>query len=206
MLLIGPPGSGKGTIGKAIASLPGFAHCSSGDIIRTAAMREGKETDRWKQMGSGQLLGDSVIWEIFDAYLRTYSERVAADADDALLLIDGIPRCRSQVDELSHRVLVRSVVYLDGGDQDSLRGRLVRRFGESGRIDDFREEVIRNRVNLFYEKTLPVLECYPAEAIHRIDALQRPEAVLLDVLNCFEHIRGRAKRSKSTLVDSVITK
>jgi fructose-1,6-bisphosphatase II len=185
LLLLGAPGSGKGTIGKALGALPGFTHCSSGDIIRAVVRRNFGSPDRWKEVTSGQLLSDDLLWTIFDEYFASYENRSHAVIEN-LLLLDGIPRSLSQVEELSKRVNVCGVLHFDCGGQEALVRRLAKRFSQSGRSDDASEEVIRTRLQVYNEQTLPLLKSYPDEVIHRIDASQPPESVLREVLSRLE--------------------
>ena len=189
LLLFGAPGSGKGTIGKALGGLPGFTHCSSGDIIRAAANRTSGTPNRGDEVKSGQLLSDDVLWELFDEYLDGYLQHLSRAAGDDLLLLDGIPRSRCQVEELFKRVNVCGVLHFDCGDQEALMNRIERRFSQSERSDDASHEIIRTRLQVYKEQTLPLLKCFSEDAVRRIDALQRPDFVLRDVLKQLEHFR-----------------
>lgn len=191
VLLFGPPGSGKGTIGKALGMLPGFKHCSSGDIIRTAAKRDRGASHRAKLVASGGLISDQDLWELFDLYLEQYANAAALGDSEQLLLIDGIPRCPSQVDDLAQRVAIRGVFCLDCGDPDVLVRRLQQRFMLDARSDDANQQVIQQRLQLFHEQTLPLIKAYPEEIVFRVDATQRPESVLCAVLRSLGQIRRR---------------
>ena len=190
ILLFGAPGSGKGTIGKALGALPGFTHCSSGDIIRAAASHETESSERWKPVASGALILDADLWELFDEYLNRYSKGCVDAFNEPVLLIDGIPRCHSQVVELSKRVAVRGVFHLDCGDPDTMVRRLKSRFNHDARPDDASEQVIHDRLRLFREQTLPLLKLYPDEIVYRIDATRRPDIVLSDILKQIEQVRS----------------
>jgi fructose-1,6-bisphosphatase II len=183
-LLFGAPGSGKGTIGRALATLPGCTHCSSGDVIRAAIAESNGKSPHAFKVARGALLSNQELFELFDDFLAAYRLRNSSDA--AHLVIDGIPRCRNQVEPLEERVEVRGVFYLDCGDPKILVERLRRRFAATGRSDDADEAVMLERLRLFQAETLPLLEEYPRELLHRIDATQAPALVLRDILNGFE--------------------
>lgn len=200
LLLFGAPGSGKGTIGKALGAVPGFTHCSSGDIIRAAASRDACSAEKWKQMSSGSLILDEVLWELFDEYLDQYKEQCVADSNEHVLLLDGIPRCQTQVVELSKRVTIRGVFHLDCGSPDTILRRLKSRFNRDARPDDANAQVIHDRLRLFHEQTLPLLKLYPAEIVHRIDATRRPELVLSEILRRIEEVRNRQVKRTLELV------
>lgn len=186
-LLFGAPGSGKGTIGRALATLPGCTHCSSGDMIRGAIAESNGKSPHVLKVARGTLLSDASLFELFDDYLAAY--RTCTMNEAAHLVIDGIPRCRSQIELLEERVEVRGVFYLTCGDPRILVDRLRRRFAASGRSDDAHEAVMRERLRLFQAETLPLLDAYPHELVYKIDATQAPALVLRDILNGFE-LRG----------------
>jgi adenylate kinase len=181
-LLVGPPGSGKGTIGRALNALPGYTHWSSGDIMRAAVDQGYHQPHFRKDVISGQLLSDDRLWILFDEYFESYLRRSFQDSVENLLILDGIPRTRAQVAELSKRVAVRGILHFVCGDPDALSQRIARRFRHSGRSDDASQQVVRTRMQIYREQTLPLLDLYPADTIHRCDATQRPELVLHDVL------------------------
>jgi adenylate kinase family enzyme len=191
LLLIGPPGSGKGTIGKALAMLPGFTHCSSGDIIRTATRRDGVDSRRSQLVANGGLISDEDLWELFDLYLDQYTNANDLGDRGQFLLIDGIPRCQSQVDELAQRVAICGVFCLDCGNPDILVRRLQQRFTLDARSDDANQRVIQQRLRLFHKQTQPLIDAYPKEIVFHIDASQRPESVLCAVLKSLSQIRNR---------------
>jgi fructose-1,6-bisphosphatase II len=184
MVLFGAPGSGKGTIGRALASLPQCTHFSSGDVIRAAIAKTSDQSPQDNRVARGALLSDAELFELFDEYLKNYFAG-RTDAGE-YLLIDGIPRCVSQIKALDERVDVRGVFYLDCGDPKVLVERLRCRFAVSGRSDDADEAVMLERLRLFHVETLPLLDEYPNNVVHRIDATQSPAMVLRDILNRFE--------------------
>jgi fructose-1,6-bisphosphatase II len=185
ILLIGPPGSGKGTIGSALSMLPGCTHCSSGDMIRAAIRNSIAHAKYSDKVARGALLTDYELFDLFDAYLQNCQRE--NQGEESYLLIDGIPRCRSQVARLGERVDVRGVFYLDC-DSNSLIERLQRRFAISGRSDDADRFVILERLRLFNAETLPLLKAYPPEIVHRINAALSPAGVLRDVLDRLSQI------------------
>lgn len=184
VLLFGPPGSGKGTIGKALGRLPGFLHCSSGDVIRAAMSEKGARGERWAPVADGGLLSDADLWQLLDDYLARELKTSDARSESTLLVVDGVPRCASQVDELAQRITVQAVLHLHIGDPKLLTQRLTRRFAVESRSDDQSRSVVQNRMRIFEEETLPVLDLYPEHLVHTIDASRPPASVLLSVLEC----------------------
>ncbi|MDT9594326.1 adenylate kinase [Nocardioides zeae] len=157
LLIMGPPGAGKGTQATAIGTRYGIPAISTGDIFR-ANVSQGTPLglEAKSYMDAGDYVPDSVTNNMVRDRLGQ------ADAADGFLL-DGYPRTLAQVDELDDilaglgesldRVLVLTA------DQDELVARLVRRAQTDGRSDDT-EEVIRHRQEVYAEQTAPLIEVY----------------------------------------------
>ncbi|BBO33699.1 nucleoside monophosphate kinase [Lacipirellula parvula] len=182
VVLVGAPGSGKGTIGKILNRIDGFAHISSGDVIRQSMTEKLLDVDGQATLAQGGFICDAQLWRLFDSHLASLLHNDKTFGYSKQLVLDGVPRTRSQVDELAKRVDVRAVLYFECNNLDVLRERLSHRSLVEGRIDDGVQEVMQNRFRLFEEETAPLLEAYPASMVHRIDATLRPAHVLADVL------------------------
>jgi adenylate kinase len=157
ILIMGPPGAGKGTQALGIAEHYGIPAISTGDIFRTnisAGTQLGQTTRGYIE--AGEYVPDSVT----SAMVR---ERLTeADCAEGFVL-DGYPRTLEQVTDLDKILadcgdVLRAVVALEV-DRDELVARLVRRAGTEGRTDDS-EDVIRRRQELYSEETSPVLHEY----------------------------------------------
>jgi fructose-1,6-bisphosphatase II len=196
ILLIGPPGCGKGTIGKALGSLPGFIHCSSGDVIRAAMSEKGARGERWAPVVNGGLISDDDMWELFDHYIDAEVRPKLSAPLPTLLVVDGVPRCPSQVPELRKRIQVRGVFYLAIENREVLLQRLLRRSHSESREDDASRQIMLTRMRLFEEQTLPLLDEYPNHMLHVIDAEQAPTAVLSNVLERLSRSDLRARSSQ----------
>jgi adenylate kinase len=157
LLLMGPPGAGKGTQAAVVADLLGIPHISTGDIFR-ANVSEGTPLgiEAKKYMDAGEYVPDGVT----NAMVR---DRLShADCNPGFLL-DGYPRTVEQVAELD--AMLRSdghaldhVVELTV-DTDEVVSRLVKRAADQGRADDT-EAVIRRRLEVYAEQTAPLLALY----------------------------------------------
>lgn len=185
-LLIGAPGSGKGTIGKTLHRVDGFIHVSTGDLVRQALTQNALGHDSHALLAHGGLITDAMLWELFDSYLTDQLSDQGGNEHSQLLVLDGVPRTRDQADELDRRVDVRAVIYLECNNLDVLYDRLQHRSLVEARVDDASRSVVHRRLRIFEEETLPVLEAYPRRIVHRIDATMRPLHVLTSVLECLK--------------------
>ncbi|MGV3016002.1 adenylate kinase [Rothia sp. 88186D007BW] len=157
LLIIGPPGAGKGTQAVKIAEKLNIPAISTGDIFRKNIKEEtelGKEAKSY--IDSGNLVPDSVTNRMVRARL--------AEADTANgFLLDGYPRNTAQVGELDTILADMgqkiSQVLLLVADNDELVERLLGRAAKEGRSDD-NEEVIRHRLKVYEEETAPLVAIY----------------------------------------------
>ncbi|MGO4256115.1 adenylate kinase [Marmoricola sp. RAF53] len=157
MILMGPPGAGKGTQAKYVAAKFGIPAISTGDIFRenvSQGTELGVEAKRY--MDAGEYVPDEVT---------NHMVRNRIDEDDAApgFLLDGYPRTLAQVEELDGMISftghkLDAVVVLTV-NQDELVERLLQRAKVEGRADDT-EDVIRRRQEVYAEQTEPLIEVY----------------------------------------------
>jgi adenylate kinase len=162
VVLMGPPGAGKGTQAVYLAERLGVPHISTGDIFR-ANVSQGTElgVEAKRYMDAGEYVPDSVT----NAMVR---DRIAADDAAVGFLLDGYPRTTDQVAELNgmleasgHRL--DHVVELTV-DTDEVVQRLLERSRIQGRADDT-EDVIRRRLEVYFEQTAPLTELYGQQGL-----------------------------------------
>lgn len=157
LLIIGPPGAGKGTQAVKISEQLSIPAISTGDIFRKNIKEEtdlGKEAKSY--IDSGNLVPDSVTNKMVRA-------RLAEDDTKDGFLLDGYPRNPEQVHELD-TILAENNEEIDQvlllvADNEELVQRLLGRAAEQGRTDD-NEEVIRHRLNVYENETAPLLSIY----------------------------------------------
>ncbi|MBW4095416.1 MAG: adenylate kinase [Acidobacteria bacterium] len=157
MLIIGPPGSGKGTQAERVSAGMGIVAISTGDIFRANVKGEtplGLEAKKF--MDAGDFVPDSVTNKMVRDRLQQ------PDVAEGFLL-DGYPRTTAQVDELAD-ILTSNGQELDvvlqlTADDEELVKRLLGRAADLGRSDD-NETVIRHRLDLYHEQTEPVVARY----------------------------------------------
>ncbi|MFL6022143.1 MAG: adenylate kinase [Marmoricola sp.] len=157
LILMGPPGAGKGTQAKGVADHFGIPAISTGDIFRanvSSGTPLGLEAKRY--MDAGEYVPDEVT---------NLMVRNRIDEEDAKpgFLLDGYPRTLAQVTELDGMIQftghqLDAVVVLTV-NQDELVARLLQRAKTEGRADDT-EEVIRRRQEVYAEQTEPLIEVY----------------------------------------------
>jgi adenylate kinase len=181
LVLVGPPGAGKGTQASTLSERLGVPHISTGDLFRAHVGQQtplGKEAKRY--MDSGELVPDSVTNEMV-------RERLAELDAKTGFLLDGFPRNTKQAEVLG-QILSESNLALDAVIQlhvpeDVVVGRLLAR----GRADDS-EEVIRRRQQVYLSETAPLLEYY-AEILITVDGVGEVDEVAARVL---EALRDRS--------------
>lgn len=181
LILIGPPGAGKGTQAARLAGQLGVPAVSTGDIFRwnvTEQTELGLQAKAY--MDAGRYVPDALTNAIVHDRLE------AADTDGGFLL-DGYPRTPEQVAELD-RLLERDGTRLDavvqlGADTDEVVARLLKRAKDQGRSDDT-EAVIRHRLALYEEQTAPLLDTYRGRGlVVYVDGLGAVEDVTRRVLD-----------------------
>lgn len=175
IVLMGPPGAGKGTQAVSLASQLGIPHISTGDIFRSNVSAETElGLLAKKYMDAGEYVPDSVTNEMVKHRL--------ADSDAAAgFLLDGYPRTVAQVAELDAILQklgskVDLVIELTV-DIDEVVSRLVQRAAQQGRTDDS-EDVIRRRLEVYAEQTAPLIEAYRARGLLKaVDGMGEIEQV-----------------------------
>jgi len=154
-LIFGPPGSGKGTQSVRLAEKFNLIHLSTGDMLR-AEIAEGTELGKKMSliMSKGELVPDEVVIEMI-AY------KIDSSKGSAGFLFDGFPRTVDQTISLEKMLNQRDMkidqmLVLDV-DHDELVKRLIARAELSGRPDDKDPAVIENRIDVYKQKTEPII-------------------------------------------------
>jgi adenylate kinase len=162
LILMGPPGAGKGTQAKVVADHFGIPAISTGDIFR-ANVSQGTALGKKAQeyMDAGEYVPDEIT---------NLMVRARIDEPDAApgFLLDGYPRTLAQVEELDgmikHTGHALDAVVVLTVDADELVARLVQRAHVEGRADDT-EDVIRRRQEVYAEQTEPLIGVYRTRGI-----------------------------------------
>jgi adenylate kinase len=217
LVLLGPPGSGKGTQGERLQEELELPYYATGDILR-AAVREGTDLGKAARdyMDRGDLVPDEVI-------VGMIGERIdSSEAADGFIL-DGFPRTAPQAEALAAKLGelgrdLTAVLLIDVSDEE-----VVRRLGgrrtcvENGHVfhvefnppkqegvcdvdgselivrDDDKPEVIRHRLEQYHEKTAPLIEHYDSQSLLRqIDGAAAPDAVADEIQRTLATLRLEA--------------
>ncbi len=182
ILIFGPPGSGKGTLGKFLSSAGNHFHLSSGDIFRGLSPESPAGRLFHSYAHKGHLLPDEITVGIWHHYMEGLIATNRYFPHQQLLLLDGIPRTPKQAELLNQHIKLMHILVLEMGNTEELIKRMQRRAVIEKRTDDMDESVLRTRMKVYAEETVHLLEQYPKERISRFNADQRPLEVLRDVL------------------------
>lgn len=182
VLLLGAPGAGKGTQGKILARIPGFYHCSCGDVFRQMDLTSDLGKLFLEHSSRGELVPDEITVRMWARAIRARVFLGDFKPNDDLLILDGIPRTTRQAELMGEHVEVTRVIHLTCSDEAEMVRRLRRRAIKENRQDDADEAVIRRRWRTYLEDTAPVLGCYDPSLIVEVDAMGSPAQVLRDVL------------------------
>ena len=182
ILLVGPPGSGKGTQGNLLGSIPGFFHHSSGEVFRNLNPSSPAGSVFAKYSSHGELVPDEVTINVWRENIAQRQESGRYNPARDLLMLDGIPRTAPQARLMDQYINVLGVVLLQCTDENAFIERLKRRALLENRADDAREDVIRRRFEVYKQETRPILECYDKSLIFPIEADDSQARVLHDVL------------------------
>ena len=169
LLIVGPPGAGKGTQAVRVAEELSIPAISTGDIFRANVSGQTELGVLAKSyMDKGEYVPDSVTNDMVRSRLAE------ADARDGFLL-DGYPRTLDQVEALDGMLAELGteldMVLLLVVEQEEVVGRLVARGAEQGRSDDT-EETIRRRLEVYAEQTAPLIDVYEQRGlVRRVDGM-----------------------------------
>ncbi len=188
LIIMGPPGAGKGTQAKFVADRLGVPAISTGDIFRSNVSQEtelGLEAKRYMDAG------DYVPDEITNGMVR---DRLAEPDATGGFLLDGYPRTLAQVEELDAMLAARGnqldAVLLLTVDEDEVVERLAKRARDEGRSDDT-EDVIRHRQNVYGEQTAPLIEVYAERGLLvEVDGMGEVAEVTARVFAALEQTNG----------------
>ncbi|MCE5319325.1 MAG: adenylate kinase [Parachlamydia sp.] len=183
IILLGPPGAGKGTQAVRLSKELGLPHISSGDLLRENVS---KGTDLGKKaktyMDAGQLVPDSLVLDML-------WDRVSKPDSAKGYLLDGMPRTIPQAKAIDEHLANAQLIVLNlDVDDNVLVKRLLSRVSESGakRSDD-QPEVIQNRLKVYHEQTKPLISYYQQKGVLKtVNGDETPDNVFKSLLNAYK--------------------
>lgn len=158
IVLFGPPGAGKGTQSEKLISKYQLVHLSTGDILRSEiAASTALGIEAKKLMDAGLLVPDDVV-------IGMISSKLDQNKEAKGFIFDGFPRTTAQAEALDKLLLQKNkaismMLALEVNDEE-LTKRLLMRGKASGRADDQNEDIIRNRIKEYNNKTAPLKNFY----------------------------------------------
>ena len=189
-LLFGAPGSGKGTQGRTLGSIPRFFHCACGDVFRSIDTRTRVGAAFLDYSSKGQLVPDEITVQLWKAQIDAAVNSHTFKPDIDILVLDGIPRNVGQANIMEEMIDVKKVFHLACPNRETLFGRLKKRALKDNRLDDANEQVIQKRLDIYENESKPVLAYYPKDCITVVDAMQPPSKVLFDILASLNGVDG----------------
>jgi adenylate kinase len=188
IVLLGPPGAGKGTQAARVACRFGAPHIATGDIFR-ANVAEGTGLGRTarKYMDRGDLVPDEVV-------IAMVIERLAEDDCQAGFVLDGFPRTVNQAEALDRQLVdleapLHAVLCFEAAEEELLR-RLAGRAAAQHRSDDA-EQTIRHRLEVFAVKTRPLIDYYRhRRLLTMVDGVGKVEEVTGRILGGLPSVDG----------------
>lgn len=189
VLLLGAPGTGKGTQGKIVGEVPGFFHLAVGEMFRTMGAAGKLSQDVRDTISRGELVSDAQVIDLWREYLTGTIPQRGYRPGEQILLLDGMPRTVEQARAIDEDGEVLLAIHLVAYDEPALIERLKRRASKENRADDAREDVIRHRLEVYHAETAPALEHYPPNRVAKIDAIGTPLEVLRRVVDVLLPLR-----------------
>ncbi len=183
LILFGPPGAGKGTQAKLLIDKFSIVQISTGDMLREEIKSGSDLGDAVKSiMERGDLISDEIIMSMIE-------KRITSEDCKNGFILDGFPRTYKQAVNLdlvlkNLNLKIDNVIEINV-NEDLLLKRIIKRAAESKTTrDDDNSKILKNRINVYKNETLPVLEYYrELKKLHSVNGMQDIEKVSKDILS-----------------------
>lgn len=181
-ILIGAPGSGKGTQGKILGTIPRFFHFACGDVFRSLDTRTKLGQKFVEYSSRGELVPDEFVVELWETQMNNFEHLHMYKPDIDFLVLDGIPRNQEQAQMLDEKLEVHQVFHLSCPNREELARRIRKRALKENRMDDASNAIIETRIKAYEAETKPIVDYYDDSIITDIDATQHPMKVMNDIV------------------------
>ena len=198
ILLFGAPGSGKGTQGKILGSIPGFFHTACGDVFRQLDLKSDLGKTFLEFSSQGKLVPDDLTVRLWKDFIDGAERTNRFHPETEVLVLDGIPRNPPQADLMDQHLDVIKVIHLVCKDMSKMVERLKRRALKENRIDDANDKVIQHRMEVYERETRPVLDHYPADKVAQVDATMSQIRVLKNIIDVIQPIKSAIDHARET--------
>ena len=211
IILLGPPGSGKGTQAKKISNEYGFLQLSTGDILRASFKSDSNFSEKHKRVVyGGNLVSDDLV-------IRIVEDRIFKDDCSSGYMLDGFPRNLLQAKKLDSMLFNKNqhidmVLLFNVSDDDVVRRLGGRRFHEKSgrsyhlefnppksegkddltgesliqRVDD-KEDVVQSRLKIYHDQTKPLIRYYSEKGmLRKIECIGNPTQVFTEIKNILD--------------------
>lgn len=195
ILLFGPPGSGKGMLGKFLSQSKTQYHLSSGAIFRSLATYSPAGKLYYSYASKNQLLPDEAMVEIWKYFVQGLIATNSYYPESQDLLLEGIPRTVGQAKLLEDFVEVRHIIVLDIEENEELFRRASQQAWEERKEPALDYELHIERLAVYRANEEEILSHYPKRLISRIDAHQKPLEIVRDVLVRLSHVLSKGPKS-----------
>lgn len=179
ILLIGPPGTGKGTQGGILGAVPGFYYFGMGETLRSLDPDSPQGRRIAPYLRSGKLAPAKLVTDLWKREIEDRINRGQYQPDRETLILDGIPRTIEQAKRLDRRIVVKAVIEFVCRRKEELVERLRQRRQVGSRADDQSDELIQHRFEVYYQRTAPLLKYYPQRLVIALGAEGTPLEVFL---------------------------
>lgn len=188
ILLFGPPGSGKATLGRFLSDGGMQYHLSSGEIFKSLPVSSDAGKLYYSYAKNGQFLPDDITIEIWKYYVQGLIATNSYYPESQDLLLDGLPRTILQAQMLQNYVKIRHVIVLEINDKEELKKRIASRARREGRVDDVHLNEWEKKIDSYHQRLDSILKFYPNHLVSKVNAQQKPLEVLRDVLVRLSHV------------------
>jgi len=180
LILLGPPGAGKGTQAKRLEELYELKQLSTGDMLR-AEIASGSDLGQKVEgiLAAGDLVSDDIMVEMI-------AHRITKPDCEKGFILDGFPRTVNQAESLddmlvNHKLELNAVVEIQVNENE-LFDRIEKRSAEDGTRPDDNVEVMKNRLQVYHDQTAPIIPHYKSkDMLHCVDGMQLIEDVAKDI-------------------------